>query len=360
MSSISDKFFSFDKCDKAKVPFNVVIGGRGTGKTFGGLMRCRNAYYEGLPAFDIPPGQKFLYARTTEKEIQSIADEFMNPFKAVCDYNEWNISAEYKNKSQIGIFREYEKDDTEREGASKVIGYGAAMSVFGNLRGADMSDVAIELYDEFLGEPSKRKTVKNLGTAFLNAYETVCRNRESMGKPPLLVYMFSNATTLDSDVLDELGLLDVFLFLIRKGLTSYTDRDRGVHVEKLGELKIVKERESHAIAKLARGTKYYEHAEKNNFAYDDFGGVNKQNIKHYEPIVKILDLYLYRMKNAQVYYVCRHVGKCKEQYNTPEAVVIFRRYWFQEILYRYNHGHLLFQDYGVKREFFNMFGNQLK
>ena len=48
--------------------------------------------------------------------------------------------------------------------------------------------------------------MKNKFMLFFNLYETVNRNRELEGKEPVKVYMLSNSTSLDNEILAELSI----------------------------------------------------------------------------------------------------------------------------------------------------------
>ena len=66
-----------------------------------------------------------------------------------------------------------------------------ALSTFGNLRGVDFSDVDMIFFDEFVPQKNARP-IKAEAEAFFNLYETVNRNRELDGRPPVRVLMLSN------------------------------------------------------------------------------------------------------------------------------------------------------------------------
>lgn len=338
-------------CDKVKVPFNFIIGGRGTGKTYRSLSRVRNMYYEGIPELDIPEGMRFMYLRRTETEITSIADQYYNPFKVLNTDNDWAVKSSYTKKLNIGAFRE--GGDPEKPSDGELIGYAAALSVFSNLRGADLSDCAVLVFDEFIKEGIK-KVMKNEADAFFNAYETINRNRENSGKPPLYCYLLSNATDIESPLLVSLGLIPLIEHMRKTGQGNYTDPERGIHIEYLHNLGITEAKKRNALYKLTQGTQYYKHAIENEFSYNSFENVVKQNLKEYIPWIQVGDVYIYRSKHSLMFYASDKQGKCQYRY-TGDSIPLFRRQWGIQ-LFAYIHGNrMMFSSYEIKMKLLENF-----
>ena len=64
-------YLNFPDIRKLKLPFNFIIGGRGTGKTYGGL----------LDAWETK--RKFIFMRRTEKILETIRTPELSPFKKI-------------------------------------------------------------------------------------------------------------------------------------------------------------------------------------------------------------------------------------------------------------------------------------
>lgn len=326
-------YYTKERCDKAGQPINIIIGGRATGKTFCFLT---DAYENNAP------DNRFILLRRTEVEISSIADEKYNPFKAVNKFHGWNVQARYIARNSVGEF--YEKIGKEE----RFLGYASALSTFGKLRGADLSDVTKMIFDEFI----KTKTARPLpdeADLFFNAYETINRNRELEGKPPLVVYLLSNSTTLNSPILEELGLISIIERMKAKGQSAYTDKSRGIHIELLENLQVSKDKENTALYRLTRGTAYSDHALKNEFAYDSFENITKVNLNEYLPWVQLDDLYIYRHKNRLEYYVCKSKGKCQHIF-TGDNIPLFKRNFGGRFYQLLIGGYVMFQSFAVKQK----------
>ena len=187
----------------------ICVGGRGIGKTYGVL----NYLYD----HDI----FFMFMRTESKEIEFLYNDDMNPFNDLNDDKHIDVHARRLNE-YYGAF--YEQSN---EGEEKQLSIMSALSTIGKTRGfGGARKIKIVVYDEFIPE-SHVKRMKNQGLAVMNAYETINRNRELQGEPPLLMILLSNANTLDNDVLTELNVLP----LHDKLKNQYAENDKIMLIE---------------------------------------------------------------------------------------------------------------------------------
>lgn len=326
-------YFTLDRCNKANQPLNIIIGGRGTGKTF----RLLSEAYESNGDMS-----HFMYLRRTEVEVSSIADVKYNPFKAVNRVNGWNVDARYISKNSVGEF--YERQGKEE----RFLGYASALSTFGKLRGADLCDVDKTIFDEFI-KPKVGRPIPDEADLFFNAYETINRNRELEGKPPLKAYLLSNATTINSPILEELGLVTVIESMKQKGQTAYTDPSRGIHIELLDNSEISKEKADTALYRFARNTTYASHALNNEFAYDSFENICKVKLNEYTPWVQLEDIYIYRHKSRLEYYVCTSKAKCQHTF-TGDSIPLFKRNFGGRFYQLLIGGYVFFSSIAVKQK----------
>ena len=335
---MENRYLTLDKCKRANVPFNVLIGGRGTGKTF----TCLDEAYR-----ESTPDSRFMLMRRTEVEISSIADEKYNPFKAVNRVKGYDVKARYISRNSVGEFYNSHEDGEE------FLGYATALSTFGKLRGADLCDVDKIIFDEFIKSRTGH-TIKDEADLFFNAYETINRNRELDGKPPVKCYLLSNATTLASPILEELRLIPVIERMKARREFAYTDRHRGIHIELLDNIKVSREKADTALYRLTKGTAYSLHALNNEFAYDSFENICKVELNEYTPWIQVEDLFIYRHKSRMVYYVT--TSKCKAPIKyTGDSIPLFKRHYggkFHQLLIG---GYVFFSTFAVKQQIFSYF-----
>lgn len=160
------KFFDIAEYQSDLKAVSIIIGGRGIGKTYSALD------------YLIREKKRFIYMRNTRQQISECCSDFGNPFKRLNKDKGYNITLQVE-KDHVNIL-----NDTE------VIGYASPLSVFENLRGADLSDVDYVLFDEFI---ENRKLLFDQFKAFVNMRETVGRNRELLGEAPLYCILLSNS-----------------------------------------------------------------------------------------------------------------------------------------------------------------------
>ena len=177
----------------ASYPYIIVIGARGVGKTYGALSDV---------ALDNP--RRFIYFRRTRTIIDLIMEPALQPFKRINADRLTDIRPDYSKG--LGRFMLGEK----------LIGYAAALSTFANIRGFDGSDIDIMIYDEFIPEPGEIVRF-NSYLALLNAYETINRNREFDGRPPLKLLLLSNSDNIYNDIVSGFGIGDALLTMQETG-----------------------------------------------------------------------------------------------------------------------------------------------
>jgi len=303
-------FWNLKKCDRAACVYNIIMGGRGIGKTFGCLHRARTMY------------SKFIYVRRTEVEIGAIANPKYNPFKKLNAHFDWNIQATYTAKEGMGAFYDTRIDEDGQE-IEEFVGYAAAVSTFSKLRGADLSDVDIGVYDEFM-KSKNAKPIKGEAEMFFDMCETINRNRELLGEKPVIWYILSNSRSLDSPLLSELKLIPVIEHMKRNNRQAYTDKSRELHIELPADLEISNDKRGTSLYKLLGDNTYTSHAIDNEFAYDSFENIKTVNMREYEPYIQIEDLYVYSHKSDIRYHICTSQAKCPYVF-AGDGIPLFRK-----------------------------------
>lgn len=324
---LANNYLAMGRIISAPFPFIIVISGRGGGKTYGSLRWCMENQI------------KFLYLRRTKTILELITDARYQPFKRINADTGRDIVAEYGRG--IGSFKDAE--------TGELIGYAAALSTISNIRGFDGSDIELIIWDEFIPEPGERITF-NMLTAFYNAVETVGRNRELEGRPPIKSLLLSNSDLIYSDVIAGLGI----------GETLYQMQETGTEiVEASPELLLImprleafrSEKADTALYRLTAGSSYADVALNNNFAIEDRAQIRKMDLRHLRPVCSIAGLIFYRAKSGGSWYVCRQrSGSPKEYENTEADRKRFRREQFS-VLNAHARRKLFFQDVDVQTKF---------
>ena len=315
------------------LPFNFLVGGRGTGKTYGALKVVVEDHI------------KFMLTRRTQAQIDIVTKNEFSPFKPINRDLGVDITAAKITKYNTGFYAEAGGDP---------IGYASALSTMSNLRGFDASDVQLWIFDEFIPERHERP-IKNEGAAFLNAYETMNRNRELQGHPPLKVLLLGNSNTLVSPILLELGLVDVVSAMRENDVDEYVNAERGVAVFVPHDSPISAKKAETALYRVA-SDKYKNMALENTFKGDDFCRTGKRPLNEYKPFVKIGIICIYKHKSKTEFYATtQKAGKFTLDYGDSTEEIsramkkcgesLFHAYMLKNIVFSAHSIEILFKSF---------------
>jgi hypothetical protein len=262
--------------------FNFIVGGRATGKTYGALSTV------------LEDNIKFMLMRRTQAQADLINKPDFSPFKPVCDDKHIEIT-----KASVSKYNaKFMLDDN-------TIGYTCALSTIANMRGFDASDVKLLIYDEFIPERHERP-IKSEGAAFLNAYETMNRNRELKGKRPLTVLCLANAFDIANPIFLELGLVGIAEKMKQNGRELYIDRDKSILILLPDSSKIMKQKNETALYKLTEGSEFKAMALNNDFIYNPTENIKSLPLREFNPVVTVGEITIYKHKSKRLYYVSEH------------------------------------------------------
>ena len=289
--------------------YSFICGGRGTGKTFGFLR------------YAIDQGKKFIFLRRTQTQVDLIKSDDMNPFRALESTlgDDYTFVMKKLNKNITGVYRAVfypEKQVNAPEGP--VLGYIMALSTVSNIRGFDASDCEILIYDEFIGEKHERP-IQSEGTAFLNAIETIARNRELQGKDPLKVFCLSNANDLVNPIFIELKLVQIVEKMLQKGTEYSYFPERSLSIYLLKESPISSKKAQTSLYKLVgASSEFLKMAIDNDFAEEQRDLIKPQNLQHYKPVCTVGEITIYKHKSDRIYYVSEHQSGTPKQYESSD------------------------------------------
>lgn len=301
-------YIDIEKILSYKMPFNMLVGGRATGKTYGSLR------------FAYESDTRFMLMRRTQAQCDLINKPEFNPYKVINSDIGTNITVKsisaYNSKIII------EDEDTE-----KILGYTCALSTIANMRGFDASDVKLLIYDEFIPEKHER-ALKHEGTAFLNAYETISRNRELQGKEPLQALCLANAFNIANPIFLELGLVGICEKMRNNGKEFYINKDRGILIILMQHSRISDAKADTALYRISKGS-YRDMALKNDFVYNNMDSIKSMNLKEYRLVCSVGEISIYKHKSLRQFYISEHRTGSAVEYKSDEVGLM---------KYRKNHG----------------------
>lgn len=300
-----------DPVGRSDMPIQVFIGIRGVGKTYPLLW---HSIYD--------KDKKWLLMRRTSEEMKTLCNDFANPYKSIMVNEGIEIKASYINKYNVGFFDLMEGDEKVRN-----VSTGVALSTFSKMRGLDFSDITDLIFDEFIPEKHVNK-IREEGEAFLHAYETINRNRELEGRPPLRVYLLANAINLNNDILLKLGCVTVIAKMMQEGKKRYTDKKRGVYVELLSNDLFVAEKSRTTLYQLAGDSNFTAQSLKNQFTGDDMRLIKKDvPINEYNPIFVLEDYVVYQHKATGDMHIRKSKASSKlQRYVLQDKDVLYWRF----------------------------------
>lgn len=267
-------------------PYLVLISSRGGGKTYGTLKWL------------IETGQKFIYFRRTKQILDIISDKAYQPFKPLNNDLGWDIQP--RTGRGLTSLIDCRRPD------QPVIGHMAALSTFSNVRGFDASDITVMVWDEFIPEPSDRITF-NMFSAWTHAIETVGRNRELMGKPPVRVIMLSNSDLIYGDVVAGFRIGDELLRMQETG-TEVLEHSKDMLLVMPALEDFTASKSDTALYRLTAGSDFADVALHNKFPIEDRSQIGSRPLVEYVPICVVCGVCIYRHKSGRRYYCCRHVS----------------------------------------------------
>lgn len=276
-------YLDFQRIHTIRVPFILIVGARGIGKTYGALR------------YEIESDETFALMRRTQNQIDMVRRPEFSPFKPITEDTGIDVFLKPISKNNSAIY-------TGTEEAPELRGYTLALSTIANLRGFSGQDIKTLIYDEFIPEAHERP-MPGEPEAFLNAYETINRNRELQGRPPLKMICLANSNSVDNAAFQALGLTEQAIKMLRREQEYYVNHERGVCLIMPQRSPISSRKKSTALYKVAKSRVFTDMALDNEFSQNDFSQVRSRSLAGFVPMAATSDFYIYSHKSDNTYYV---------------------------------------------------------
>lgn len=333
--------------------YHFFIGGRGTGKTFSAYRMCVNRWLEYK--------EKFIIMRRTAQELDIISDsrlmgEGANPFKPLNDkYMAWNYGIQMITKNLFGVY--YREIDAEGKlkAVGEPIGYAVALSTVSSIRGVDLSHCSMLVYDEFIPERHVR-ALKEEGMAFLQAMETLGRNREMHNKEPMLTMLLANAFNIYNPIFKEIGIVnEVEKMVNRRQADMYiTSRCMGIHILPDKKEFINKKKET-SLYKMAGQGRFSDINLNNDFAFNDFTLIGYRAIKGYRPVCAFERYYIWEKKGDIEYYITYTQARVPVyDVSRIQERRLFNLEYNSKLMSAFIAGRVFFETYEIKEKFLDL------
>lgn len=260
----------------------IVIGGRGTGKTYGAVEWC------------LKNNKRFILMRRTKDQAELISKPDFSPVLPVMQDlgMEWQLDKTI-GKSMIGI----------KNAAGDLICITIGLTGISNLRGFNAAWVDMIIFDEFIGEAHERP-IRQEDQAFYNAYETLNRNRELQGRQPIRILMLANSNKVSSIYLASLGLMPRVEKMLNKGIEIWDDPDRSIYLYIVKNSPISKRKADTALYRFSTQD-FNRMALGNEFSIPGREFIKPQQLRQLDPVCVWGDLHFYKIKGSRRWYVNR-------------------------------------------------------
>lgn len=306
-------------------PYLYIDGGRGTGKTFGAVKYWFNQGYTAL------------FIRRTQEQADNVVNPKLSTFMPIL--KELNIEAEFTKLSKKLYQIEFE---------GSVRGYTAALSTFATIRGFAAENIDLIIYDEFIKQVEE-KQMRGEYLAWTNLIESINRNRELKGQPPVKTICLANSNDLGNPI--YLGM-EVVSLIARRRLKNkspvYINRKRHFTLVDLPITEIGKKKAETALYEfVGENSEMYKMAIGNEFIGDDISTTVSRPLIEYRPICTWGEITFYRHKCFKKYYATSHKSGSPVYYKPTwidgQRFKAERRY----IIDAYVSGRLEFEEYSL-------------
>lgn len=275
----------------------IIWSKRGPGKTYSSLRY---------------PYHKFrtLYMKRTNADVKNICDyagdidHDSSPWVPLNrDFN-LNVKPRLLHEG-FGAFYDADKDGNP---TGPVVNYIASLNSIKKLKGMDLSDAEWIIFDEFI--PQAGEVVKRAeGEMLLDLYDTVARDRVLRGRPDLKLMLFANAEEISTHITNALEVVDTMAEMQARQIDKYYDEERGIFFHHIGsnEFPSSTDGKLHGLAKVMKGTAWYDKSVEGFFSKNDFSNVLDMSLKHMRCMYHLHyrrknDVYIYLNKHTGVYY----------------------------------------------------------
>lgn len=336
-----DGWLNVAEIDKLNAPFNVLIGSRQIGKTYGTLLLM------------LKDRRQFIFSRRTVSELEFASGENENPFNAYAPY--YDVTFKKNNKYTYSIFN---NDGTDEEKDFRYIGMGCSLVSVAKIRGMNTDNFTDWVYDEFIPEKHVQKIAFE-GDAFANAYVSFNGNRELKGRKPLKCWLLANSNNLNSPILSTLGIVNKIESMKAKGQEFSYLENRGIVIVLPRAEKITDMRSKSALYRaIGTNSKFAEMSLANEFSYNDFTGIGRTNIDEYKLEFILEDICVYKHKIDSTWYCTTFKsGVPKYVLTNDDKLKTFMRMNYPSLMLLYDLNKMKFDCFETKSKLLDIFSN---
>lgn len=262
MEKVIDKsiFWDIGRTLTHNALFNIIVGNRGGGKSYGAKQR-------GIDNF-IKKKEQFGYIRRYKDDLKKPMEQF---FKDIAwEYPDY----EFKVDSEKFYIRLKPLDEKTKWKESDVAGYGFVLSTANNKKSISYPDITTLIFDEFLIEKGNQKYIPNEVEKLLNLYETVAR--PGTQHPRVVMFLLANAISITNPYFLYWGL-KMPKKADKNGKYIWKHPTKPILVEDVRNEKFIDIKKNTEFGQLIAGTNYADYSIENKFLLDDDTFIEKKS-----------------------------------------------------------------------------------
>lgn len=311
-SNTEFEYFDIEPVLSRNALMTFVISSRGAGKTYSSKKRIIRRFEK--------HGDKFLFLKRTETELDATADGFWDDFAT-----KKQAFKHVKNRFYIGVrtVTKNEDGDDIEEIIWKLFGYSAALSTTAKLKGISPQGVKTILWDEFIAYDGRY--LRDEAQRLMDVIETVDRMKDE-------VRVIGTGNKNEDGfypVFHELGLAKSSNFEDNK---IYSFKNNTVVIYSFTNEAYIKAKSQTRLGKLAAGTNYYEKMilNTNESSYSELVGDKPRRSTPLFTIVIMAEFYLVSFimigKNRGIYIEQTQKQKAERKtYGTDNSIPTYPR-----------------------------------
>lgn len=232
--------------------FNVIVGNRGGGKSYGAKKRAIDNF--------IKKKEQFGYIRRYRDDLKKPMEQF---FKDIAwEYPDY----EFKVEGDKFLIRLKPTNDKEKWKEEDIAGYGFVLSTASNKKSISYPNVTLLIFDEFLIEKGSQRYLPNEVEKLLNLYETVAR--PGTGHPRVVLFMLANAISITNPYFLYWGLR-MPKTADKNGKYIWKHPNKPIIVEDVRNSAFIDKKKNTEFGELVSGTAYADYSIENKFLMDN-------------------------------------------------------------------------------------------
>lgn len=258
--------------------FNVIVGNRGGGKSYGAKER-------GIENF-IKNGEQFGYIRRYKDDLKEPMNQFFKDIEHKYPDYEFKTDSKY-------LYIRLKPDEPTKWSEKDIAGFGFVLSTASNKKSIAYPNITTLIFDEFLVDKGNQRYLDDEPMKLLNLYETIAR--PGTGHKRVILFMLANAISVTNPY---------FLFwdlrmpsrMDKNGKWIWKHPTRPILVEDVRNEHFIDIKKSTEFGSLVEGTKYADYSIENKFILDDNEFIEKRT-----PNARYYFTFIYKGRNFGVW-----------------------------------------------------------